>query len=62
MNKHELEIIVDEWSNVAKGSKTVPLVSLGTNDNAIKQERKVFEYCAKVLKGIINKKDDTSNS
>ena len=62
MNKHELEIVVEEWDNVAKGSKTVPLVSLGAGDTSIKNERKVFEYCAKILKSIINKKDDTSNS
>jgi hypothetical protein len=62
MNNKELEIVVEEWENVAKGTKTVPLIQLGSGNTDIKQERKVFEYCSKVIKTILNKSNDTSNN
>jgi len=60
-NNKELEIVLEEWDNVANGTKTVPLLQLGTANSDIKQERRVFEYCSKVLKKILSKSDDKSN-
>lgn len=51
MKNIKLDDVVDEWENIAKGTKTVPLVTLNTD--SIKTERKVFSYCAKILKDYI---------
>ena len=49
-NNKELEIIIEEWDEIGKGAKTVPLIQLGTSDNEVIKERKVFAYVAKKLK------------
>jgi hypothetical protein len=60
MNKQELEIIVDEWDNIGKGTKTVPLITL--SNEGIEKERRIFSFCSKILKSMINRPDDTGNN
>jgi len=52
-NNKELEIVIEEWEQVGKGTKTVPLVQIGTQDQQVVRERKIFAYIAKKLKGLI---------
>ena len=52
-NNKELEIIIEEWEQIGKGSKTVPLVQMGTAEHDAAKERKIFTYVAKQLKKLI---------
>lgn len=52
-NNKELEIIIEEWEQIGKGSKTVPLVQMGTSEHEVTKERKIFTYVAKQLKKLI---------
>jgi hypothetical protein len=52
-NNKELEIIIEEWEQIGKGSKTVPLVQIGTSNQDAAKERKIFTYVANQLKKLI---------
>lgn len=55
-NNKELEIVIEEWDQIGKGTKTVPLIQLGTSDNEVVKERKVFAYVANKLKKFFESK------
>lgn len=52
-NNKELEIVIEEWEQVGKGTKTVPLVQIGTNEQQVSRERKIFAFIAKKLKSLV---------
>ena len=54
-NNKELEIVIEEWEQVGNGNKTVPLVQIGTSEQEVNKERKVFAFVAKHLKKLLSK-------